>query len=383
MIAWKDVEHPSVAYAACVLHGCGLLYHATTPNSFRLPARYRLNPLRFDSVGTHVRSCISQLVKLLSTLTVRVHAFAFCEIQSGWRLRKQGIADALLVHYVLSGTGTIVVGDQEPVAFGPNSMVIPPRGVPHSLGFAGAMHTVTARDALRVLPDGLVALTAGDGSRDILVACGAISASYAGALGLFDRLQGALIEDLSGNDRLRHAFAFMIEELVQPGLGTQEVTSALMRQCLAILLRVHLKERGTSSPIFAALRDPRLMRAVAAVLDAPGASHTVDSLAALCGMSRSAFAERFSAIFGEGPIEYLHRVRLRLAAQLLTTSPMPVKVIAASVGYTSRSYFSHAFKAAYGVDPSAYRGRCADAAKAIEPGSNATFDSAQDVTGED
>ena len=62
---------------------------------------------------------------------------------------------------------------------------------------------------------------------------------------------------------------------------------------------------------------------------------------------------------------------------------MPVKVIAASVGYTSRSYFSHAFKAAYGVDPSAYRGRCADAAKAIEPGSNATFDSAQDVTGED
>ncbi|WP_408903003.1 AraC family transcriptional regulator [Methylobacterium radiotolerans] len=323
------------------------------------------------------------LAKLLSTLTVRVHAFAFCEIQSGWRLRKQGIADALLVHYVLSGTGTIVVGDQEPVAFGPNSMVIPPRGVPHSLGFAGAMHTVTARDALRVLPDGLVALTAGDGSRDILVACGAISASYAGALGLFDRLQGALVEDLSGNDRLRHAFAFMIEELVQPGLGTQEVTSALMRQCLAILLRVHLKERGTSSPIFAALRDPRLMRAVAAVLDAPGASHTVDSLAALCGMSRSAFAERFSATFGEGPIEYLHRVRLRLAAQLLTTSPMPVKVIAASVGYTSRSYFSHAFKAAYGVDPSAYRGRCADAAKAVEPGSNANFDSAQDVTGED
>lgn len=89
------------------------------------------------------------LVKLLSTLTVRVHAFAFCEIQSGWRLRKQGIADALLVHYVLSGTGTIVVGDQEPVAFGPNSMVIPPRGVPHSLGFAGAMHTVTARDVRR------------------------------------------------------------------------------------------------------------------------------------------------------------------------------------------------------------------------------------------
>ena len=314
------------------------------------------------------------LANLLSTLAVEVHAFALCEIQSGWRLHKQGLDDALLIHYVLAGTGTIVVGDQSPISFGPNCMVIPPRGVPHSLGFAGARHAVTAGDALRVRPDGLVAITAGDGSRDILLACGAISARYAGALGLFDRLHGALVEDLSDDGRLRHAFAFMIEELVQPGLGTQDVTSALMKQCLAILLRVHLRERGTQSPIFEALRDPRLVPAVAALLDAPGTSHTVDSLAALCGMSRSAFAEQFSATFGEGPIAYLHRVRLRLAARLLTTSPMPVKVIAASVGYASRSYFSHAFTAAYGTDPSAYRSRYADVAGAAEPPPDAIFD---------
>ncbi len=48
---------------------------------------------------------------------------------------------------------------------------------------------------------------------------------------------------------------------------------------------------------------------------------------------------------------------MQLAAKLLTTSPMPVKVIAESVGYASRSYFSHAFKAAYGCDPSTYRNR--------------------------
>ncbi len=261
-------------------------------------------------------------------------------------------------------------------------MVIPPRGVPHSLGFAGAIRTVTAGEALRVLPNGLVALTAGDGSRDILLACGSISASYAGALGLFDRLHGALVEDLSSDDRLRHAFAFMIEELVQPGLGTQEVTSALMKQCLAILLRVHLKERGTRSPIFESLRDPRLVPALATILDAPGESHTVDSLAALCGMSRSVFAERFSTTFGEGPIEYLHRVRLRLAAQLLATSPMPVKVVAASVGYASRSYFSHAFKAAYGMGPNAYRSLRADAAKAAEPRTTA-FGDGLPATGSD
>ncbi|RUP18912.1 AraC family transcriptional regulator [Methylobacterium sp.] len=305
------------------------------------------------------------LSNLFSTLSVQVQAFAYCEIQSGWQLAKNGMPDAILVHYVLAGSGTIAIDGQGPVHFGPNHIVIPPRGVRHSIGFDGATRSVSAEDARRVLPDGLIALTAGDGTRDILLACGSISARYAGALGLFDRLPDALVEDLSESDRLRHAFAFMVEELVQPSLGTQEVTSALMKQCLAILLRIHLKERGVCSPIFEALRDPRLVPAIAAVLDAPGGQHTVDSLAALCGMSRAGFAERFSATFGEGPIEYLQRARLQLAAKLLTSSPMPVKVISDSVGYASRSYFSHAFKAAYGYDPSAYRARATAFAKSM------------------
>ncbi|TXN00620.1 AraC family transcriptional regulator [Methylobacterium sp. WL64] len=317
------------------------------------------------------------LPRLFSTLSVQVHAFAFCEIQTGWQLAKNGMADAILVHYVLAGSGTIVVEGQEPLRFGPNCMVIPPRGMRHSIGFAGAARTVTAEDARRVLPDGLIALTAGDGRRDILLACGSIAARYAGALGLFDRLHNALIEDLSGSDRLRHAFAFMIEELVNPSLGTQEVTSALMKQCLTILLRIHLKEKGAESPIFEALRDPRLVPAIAAVLDAPGAQHTVDSLAALCGMSRSGFAERFSATFGEGPIEYLQRARLQLAAKLLTSSPMPVKVISESVGYASRSYFSHAFKTAYGCDPSAYRAQATSLVRSLEQQSDLGIDGAR------
>ncbi|WFS09674.1 AraC family transcriptional regulator [Methylobacterium sp. 391_Methyba4] len=306
------------------------------------------------------------LSNLLSTLSVRVHAIALCQIQRGWRLAKTGAADAIYIHYVLIGKGTVAVGDQAPVPFGPNTMIIPPRHTAHTLGFPDATRTAAAADAMGALPNGLITLTAGDGSRDILIACGSITADYADSIGLFDRLREALVEDLSGSDRLRHAFAFMAEELAQPGLGTQEVTAALMRQSLIIMLRVHLREQGTRSPLFDALRDPRLVRAVVAILDAPNAAHTVDSLAALCGMSRSVFAQTFSSTFGEGAIAFLQRVRLRLGTQLLTASPMPVKVIAESVGYASRSHFSRAFKAAYGVDPSAYRARRAKRAATSE-----------------
>ena len=184
---------------------------------------------------------------------------------------------------------------------------------------------------------------------------------------MFDRLQDAIVGDLSRSKHLRHAFSFIVEELAEPGLGTADVTGALMKRCLIVFLRLHLQDQGVNSPLFRALRDPRLADAVAAVVDAPAAPHTVESLAALCGMSRAAFAERFSDTFGEGPIAFLQRARLRLGAQLLVTSPMPVKVIAASVGYASRSHFSHAFRAAYGVDPRAFRRRRTDADRHLEP----------------
>ena len=72
-------------------------------------------------------------------------------------------------------------------------------------------------------------------------------------------------------------------------------------------------------------------------------------------MSRAAFAERFSRTFQRTPLDFVQTVRLRTAAQLLTSTDLPIKVIASSIGYASRSYFSRAFRASYGLDPRSYR----------------------------
>ena len=72
-------------------------------------------------------------------------------------------------------------------------------------------------------------------------------------------------------------------------------------------------------------------------------------------MSRSSFAEHFKATFGRGPMELVKETRLRQAARLLLTTDSSVKRIAHQVGYTSRSYFTRAFTAAYGASPADYR----------------------------
>ncbi|WP_232280783.1 helix-turn-helix transcriptional regulator [Chloroflexus aggregans] len=72
--------------------------------------------------------------------------------------------------------------------------------------------------------------------------------------------------------------------------------------------------------------------------------------------SRSAFAARFSALIGEGPIAYLTRWRMQLAARLLIEYPnVRINEIAERVGYHSEAAFSKAFKRAIGVAPSKYR----------------------------
>lgn len=295
------------------------------------------------------------LDRLLITLAIRLHAFALCQIQRGWRLIFDPM-EAVTIHYVLAGAGTLRVGSSEPVGFTRHSMIVVPPDLPQSLEESGpVVGESRADDSGSVIDDGLVTFTAGDGSRDLLVICGTISASYAGAFGLFDYLHEPIVQDVSSDAIIRHAFELLLAEVARPGLGTQALSEALMKQCLILLLRRHLMDTGVASPIFAALKDERLARAVTAILERPAAAHTVDSLARVAGMSRSSFAESFSRTFGTGPIEFVQRVRLRLAAHLLGATDLPVKIIASSIGYSSRSYFSRAFRSAYGVDPSTFR----------------------------
>jgi transcriptional regulator GlxA family with amidase domain len=55
--------------------------------------------------------------------------------------------------------------------------------------------------------------------------------------------------------------------------------------------------------------------------------------------------------------EYLTRVRLDRAAELLRRDPRPVPQIARAVGFRSPSGFSVAFRRRHGVPPGAIRGR--------------------------
>ncbi|GAB7188482.1 AraC family transcriptional regulator [Kitasatospora sp. Ki12] len=156
---------------------------------------------------------------------------------------------------------------------------------------------------------------------------------------------------------LRAAVGLLAGELESPRPGAAAVVPALLDTLLMFILRAW-SERSADGPEHgwaAALADPALGRALQAVHAEPGRSWTVGTLAAEAGLSRAAFARRFTAAVGRPPLGYVTWWRMALATRLLRDSDLPLGVLAARVGYTSEFAFSHAFKRHHGLAPGRYR----------------------------
>ena len=81
----------------------------------------------------------------------------------------------------------------------------------------------------------------------------------------------------------------------------------------------------------------------------------VASLAKLAGLSPSHYSALFKARTGYAPIDYVARLRMHRACQLLDTTTHSVKTVASMVGYKDQLYFSRVFSAINEVSPSEYR----------------------------
>ncbi len=111
---------------------------------------------------------------------------------------------------------------------------------------------------------------------------------------------------------------------------------------LLISLMRHLTSRPQqSSGLFHALSDPRIARSLVAIHTKPGHPWTLEILANLAGMSRTAFANDFKGVMQVTPGKYLENLRLAIARQLVQ-SGLGLKQIAARTGYASPSTLSSA-----------------------------------------
>lgn len=84
---------------------------------------------------------------------------------------------------------------------------------------------------------------------------------------------------------------------------------------------------------------------------------TVADIASFTGMHRSHLSSRFKHSFGISPREYLIKLKMERAGEMLQSRTLSVTDIALSLGYTDLYTFSRAFSTYYGMSPTDYRSR--------------------------
>lgn len=145
---------------------------------------------------------------------------------------------------------------------------------------------------------------------------------------------------------------FLVDEAQKPDPGSSLMISRLIDLLVIRTLRSWAATEANRAGWLGGLGEERVGRVLAAMHADPFARWTVESLAAVASMSRSIFAERFSAAVGEPPLRYLARWRLTIAADMLRSGGLKVTEAAYKTGYASDAAFSRAFKSHFGYAPS-------------------------------
>ncbi|MGI9507075.1 MAG: AraC family transcriptional regulator [Geminicoccaceae bacterium] len=282
--------------------------------------------------------------------------FALCELLGRCDLGLGRQAFATL-HYVLAGEGEILLGDRRTIGVAPGTLVLIPAVQPHTLRSHGERGNPlpACRPAEVGLARHLHKIGEGDEAARLLAICSQVKIGVRGLHGLVDLIREPIVERIGQDSPLAATVDQLLAELSNPVLGSRAMIRVLLQQCMIHLLRRRLDAREQALHWMAVLADESLWSALRAMLDQPGGQHSVESLADAAGMSRSTFAERFSAAYGSGPMELLRSLRMHLAASLLAQSETPVKRIAELVGFKSRSAFTKTFESHTGKPPQRFR----------------------------
>jgi len=149
----------------------------------------------------------------------------------------------------------------------------------------------------------------------------------------------------------------LASEMAELAPGSELVVNRLADLLFIHSIRAHIgsESEACKSGLLRAIFDRQIGVALRSMHEKVEHRWTVESLAAACGMSRSAFAVRFKDLVGETPLEYLTSWRMQKASTLLKKGDRKLVEVAESVGYDSDASFSKAFKRVLGIAPREYR----------------------------
>lgn len=275
-------------------------------------------------------------------------------------------AHVIAYHFVTAGSLLCKVEGAPPVYAKAGDILLLTRNEPHILGSALGGEVKIARDLIEMPEHGELAhVRWGGGGERTAMFCG-----FLGTAGPMTPVLLCLPRLLKISTQEGARRQWLISSLQYAATEVRGAAAATVAKLAELLFAEAVQQYAANLPPgesgwFAALRDPAIGRVLTLVHARYAEDWTADALAREVGMSRSAFAGRFTELLAESPMRYCARWRMQVAANMLRDSQQNIFNVAYHVGFNSEAAFSRAFKREFGLPPAAWRRRAGVSPDAI------------------
>jgi AraC-like DNA-binding protein len=266
-------------------------------------------------------------------------------------------------HVISEGRCWVTVAGMPPILLQAGDIIIFPHGDAHVLASSpdlSAQPKLAAYDAAARLPLPISVEVGAVSGEVTSIVCGYLGCDIRPFNPLIATLPRVLqVTDRAGSTRgwLNQFVHVALAESRDRRPGAQSILARLSELMFVEAVRRHLETLPRENHGWlSGMRDDSVGKALAALHRTPKHPWTLEDLAREAGLSRSAFAERFTMLLGKPPMQYLTQWRMQLAAGMLERGAK-VTTVAFDVGYESEAAFSRAFKKVTGQSPGTWRGR--------------------------
>ncbi len=296
------------------------------------------------------------LSDILAGTRIRDAQFTRLDASAPWGFASKGVTGVQFV-LVLRGSAILSAASRaEPVTLRSGDVFMMVDDEPYRLHDQASSLTIDCVEVEKLRMGNRIAVGGGGAVTSFISGIFQLDPHEAGPL--LDALPRLLLLQLDQSRSL--AFQSVLEllavETEEPRMGSQAAVSRLFELLFLHAIRAYASQAGAPTQGWlAAIADRQLVRAVEAMHTEPAKGWTVEELARLAGMSRSAFAVRFRSVVGQTPLDYLTQWRMFTATRLMQQPRMALAEVAAQVGYESVAAFNRVFKRATGVTPGTFR----------------------------
>jgi AraC-like DNA-binding protein len=293
---------------------------------------------------------------------LRMSGVFYCrsEFTAPWALALPEFEDCMMFHVLTAGECRIEVEGAPPCTLRPGDLALVPHGKGHRLLSKAGVRAAGLFDLRREsVSDRYEVLRYGGGGAATTAMCGLVRFDHPAAYQLIALLPRLIRVELTGSpetDWIQSTLRFMAAEARELRAGGETVITRLADILVIQAIRVWIaSDPAARNGWLGALRDKQIGRALALIKRDPTRNWTVAALARAVGLSRSAFAARFTQLVGQSAMQYVTEWKMHTARMWLKEDGASLSELASRLGYESEAAFSRAFKRFTGVSPGSVR----------------------------